>query len=262
MPDLKNISQKAKIGKNVTIGDFTTIHDNVEIGDNTIIDSNCIIGYPAPAAKEKTLVIGKNSHIRSHSVIYEGSTYGDYFKTGHKVFARENCHAGKYFQLGTSSVLDGLAKFGSCVRIHSYCIISEETNIGDFVYYLPKVQMVTDPFPPSLILKGITVGDLSVIAAGAFLHPGLTIGTGCFIAGNSQVKHDVPDIHCVAGSPAKVFATVDRYVIPEYGVFHPWIERIKDKYPEEMHSLIDEKVKRLDDIISKKNAGRKTVVKK
>ena len=39
------ISEKAKIGKNVKIGNFVTIYDDVEIGDNSIIESYCEIGY-------------------------------------------------------------------------------------------------------------------------------------------------------------------------------------------------------------------------
>lgn len=257
MPLLSNISKKAKIGKNVFVGDFTTIHDNVEIGDNTVIESNCIIGYPARAAKEKLLIIGPNSHIRSHSIIYEGSKFGCNFITGHKVFARENCLAGNYFQLGTSTVLDGRATFGHCVRIHSYCIISEDTIVGDFVYFLPRVQMVTDPFPPSEILLGITIKDLTVIAAGALLYPGITLGMGSFIAAASHVKQNVADIHCVAGSPAKTFATLDKYVLPTYGAFHPWIKRIIDKYPENLHPLIEEKIRKIDEIIQEKKKMKK-----
>ena len=32
------ISNKARIGQNVSIGQFTTIYDNVVIGDNTVIE--------------------------------------------------------------------------------------------------------------------------------------------------------------------------------------------------------------------------------
>ena len=38
------ISNKARIGQNVSIGQFTTIYDNVVIGDNTVIEGYCELG--------------------------------------------------------------------------------------------------------------------------------------------------------------------------------------------------------------------------
>ena len=40
---LNSVSNKAKIGTNVTIGDFTVIKDDVIIGNNVTIGSNVII---------------------------------------------------------------------------------------------------------------------------------------------------------------------------------------------------------------------------
>ena len=74
------ISKAAKIGENVTIGSFVKIYGEVEIGNNTTIEDGCIIGLPNKNAKEP-LVIGHNSHIRSHSILYQGSNFGEKFYT-------------------------------------------------------------------------------------------------------------------------------------------------------------------------------------
>ena len=82
------ISPKAKIGKNVRIGDNTTIYDNVEIGDNTIISNNCIIGEPLndyyfnEEYNNPSTIIGENSLIRSHTIIYAGNVFGENFSCG------------------------------------------------------------------------------------------------------------------------------------------------------------------------------------
>ncbi len=241
-----NVSSKARIGSNVKIGDFTVIHDNVEIGDDTIIESNCTIGYPCKYAEGKPLVIGANSHIRSHSIFYEGSTFGARLLTGHHAFARENCMVGKNLQLGTSAVLDGYSTIGDYVRLHSLVTIAEDAEIGNFVYILPRTQSLNDPFPPSMIRRGIKIGEMSVISAGCLLYPGAEIGVGCFVAGGSHVKLKIKNLSCVAGMPAKEFASLEKYIHPEFGPFHPWIKRMMTKYPEESHAEIERSIARID----------------
>ena len=49
------------------------------------------------------LVIGDNSFIRSQSIFYAGSVFGENLTTGHRVTVREGVKAGKNLQLGTLS---------------------------------------------------------------------------------------------------------------------------------------------------------------
>ena len=58
---LNDIHPNARLGSNVTVGNFSTICDDVVIGDNTIIEPNVVI-YPGAR-------IGKNCHIFPGSVI-------------------------------------------------------------------------------------------------------------------------------------------------------------------------------------------------
>jgi len=94
------ISEKAKIGKNVRIGNFVSIYDDVGIGDNSVIESYCEIGY-SNGREKGPLKIGRNSKIRSHSILYAGSQIGENLVTGHHVTIRENMIIGVNFQLGT-----------------------------------------------------------------------------------------------------------------------------------------------------------------
>src|SRR4051812_48064449 len=65
------VSPKAQLGDGVTIGPFTVVHDDVVIGAGTTIGSHCVIGLPNANATGP-LVIGPCSHVRSHSVLYQG----------------------------------------------------------------------------------------------------------------------------------------------------------------------------------------------
>ena len=96
------ISPKAQIGQNVKLGDNCTIYDGVEIGDNTIICNDCVIGEPLnayyrdPSYVNPPTVIGPDSIVRSHTIIYAACTMGKGFSTGHRVTIRENTTAEPY----------------------------------------------------------------------------------------------------------------------------------------------------------------------
>ncbi|HYF03951.1 MAG TPA: N-acetyltransferase [Patescibacteria group bacterium] len=242
------ISKNAKIGQNVKIGNFTTIHDNVEIGDNCVIEDNCILGYPTKLAKENKLIIGSDSYIRSHSIFYEGSKFGRKLVTGHGVLVRENTHAGSHLQIGTNADIEGDCIIGNYVKMHTEVHIAKDSVIGDFVWFFPRVQFTNDPFPPSNICEGITIKDMAVIATNSLLLPGITIGMGSFVAAASVVRSNVPDIYCVAGDPARIFARVDKFFSVKHGLRYPWAQYFKSIYPEE--SLLN--LENCLDIIRKK----------
>ena len=78
------IDPSAKIGRNVTIGHGTRIYANVEIGDGCTIGDFCVIGHPGPG-DNGPLVLGTGATVRSHAVLYEGSTIGPMLETGRNV---------------------------------------------------------------------------------------------------------------------------------------------------------------------------------
>lgn len=244
------VSPKARIGKNAKIGDFTIIHDDVVIGDDCTIESHCVIGYPNRMAEGRPLIIGARSTIRSHSVFYQGSTFGDGLNTGHGVLVREKTTAGKRLQIGTHSDIEGDAELGDWVRLHSEVHVAKHSHIGHFVWMFPRVQFTNDPFPPSHVCLGITIEDLAVVATGVLLLPGVRIGLGGFVGAGSVVRSDVPDIHCVSGDPATVFATLARFVSFEHGLSAPWPRHFRDAYPEECYPQLDEVMSRVNAAIA------------
>ena len=248
---LNRISSKANIGKNVKIGYFTIIHDNVTIGDNTVIEDHCIIGYPTKLAGKKSLFIGENSHIRSHSIFYEGSTLGNNLVTGHSVLVRENTEAGKYLQIGSYSDIEGECIIGNYVKMHTGVQVGKKAKIGNLVWLFPRVQFTNDPFPPSKYLESVTINDLAVIATSSILLPGISVGIGSFVAAGSIVKNDVPDVMCVAGNPAKIVARIDQLRSFKYPIKYPWPTYFRQGYPEESFPLMDLLVDKIESLIQK-----------
>jgi acetyltransferase-like isoleucine patch superfamily enzyme len=234
-----HISPSAKIGNNVKIGDNTIIYDNVIIGDNSIICNDCVIGEPINAYyhddkyENPVTNIGENAMIRSHTIIYSGNQIGRNFITGHRVTVRENTKIGDFCAFGTLSDIQGNTTFGNYCRLHSNVHIGMYSTIGNFVFIYPYVVFTNDPHPPSNICQGPTVGDYSQIAVHSILLPGIKIGSNCLVGANSTVGKDFGDELLIAGTPAKVFCSVNEIKSKEkIGEFHyPWMYNFERGMP-------------------------------
>jgi acetyltransferase-like isoleucine patch superfamily enzyme len=233
------ISPMTKLGKNVRIGDRTIIYDNVEIGDNTIICNDCVIGEPLnsyynemDSYNNPKTILGANSLIRSHTIIYAGNIIGDHFQTGHRGTIRENSLFGSCCSLGTLDDIQGYSLFGDYCRLHSNVHIGMHSKLGNFVFVYPYVVFTNDPTPPSDICIGPTVGDFSQIATGSILLPGVIIGKHCLIGAGSSVTKNVDDFQLVMGCPAKVIKDVREIKDRETGEAHyPWPYRFDRNMP-------------------------------
>lgn len=232
------ISPSAVIGKNVKIGDHTSVYDNVVIGDDTIIANDCVIGEPLsdyytdPGYTNPPTLIGSHSLIRSHTIIYAGSSVGEYFSCGHRVTIREYSLIGQHCRIGTVSDLQGHLEIGDYCWLHSNVHIGQQSRIGNFVFIYPYVVFTNDPTPPSNICIGPKVDDFSQIGVSSVLLPGVKIGTHCLVGAGSIVSKDVQDFQLVIGNPAKPVKDVREIRSKETGDPHyPWPYRFERGMP-------------------------------
>lgn len=226
------VSPKAKLASGVSIGPFCLIHDNVEIGENTTIEAYCELGHPSRLSDGTPLQIGANSLIRSYSMFYEGSSFGDSLVTGHHVTVRELTRAGSNFQIGTKSDIQGHCAIGNYVRTHNNVHIGQKSVIGNFVWLFPDVLLTNDPNPPSEILIGAIIEDFAVISSKSTVLPGVRVGSHAVIGAHSLVSTDVAPGMFANGSPAKtlckasVLRMKDNPAIKAY----PWTGRFTRGY--------------------------------
>ncbi len=234
------ISPKAKIGKNVKVGDNTVIYDNVEVGDNSIICNDCVIGEPPSSYykdiknyKNPLTSIGINAFIRSHSIIYAGSNFGKNLITGHRATVREGVSVGDNCLLSTLVDIQNNCRIGNYTRIYSNVHIGEKTNIGNYVFIFPYTIFTNDPQPPSNTLIGSQIGDYSVITIHCCVLPGVKVGENCLIGANSVISKNIEDYSFAIGSPAKRKCDIREISSKEYPdeSYYPWMQHFDRGMP-------------------------------
>ena len=235
------ISERARVGRGVRIGDHVRIHDNVRLGDDCVIGDFVILGHPAGGDYQgKMLEVGAGAQIRSHCVMYEGSRFGSDLRVGHHSLVREGIEAGCNLQIGSFNDLEGDAKFGDWVRLHSNVHIGRGAVIGDLVWIYPNVVLTNDPIPPSGLKVGVTLGAGSVICTGSVVLPGTEVGIGAMVAAMTQARGKVPAGALVAGSDGRIVCSIARLSHRPSGKRHPWMNHFASYYPQEAQPRIAE----------------------
>lgn len=231
------VAEDAQLGDDVVVGAFSVIHGNVRLGSGTVIGSHCSVGEPTDLAGGHPLVLGARSLVRSHSVLYEGSTFGDLLETGHHVTVREGVSSGVNLRVGTLADLQGDTTFGDYVRLHSGVQVHKGSDVGDFVWIFPSVVLTNDPHPPSdVATEGVVVEAYAVIAAMACIAPGVRVGARSLVAASSMVTRDVPPDTVVRGSPARVVGPTSSVILRDGSGMpaYPWTTHFHRGYPQEV----------------------------
>ncbi len=139
-------------------------------------------------------------------------------------------------------------------RIGRYCSFGEEVQVGRHshpmhwfstspFFYSPFEKVIDLPAPanielnpqtdfkknsPAASVKLTEIGNDVWIGHGAFILPGIKIGTGAVVAAESVVTKNVPPYAVVAGSPAviKKFRfpknEIERFLESRWWEFSPW----------------------------------------
>jgi len=189
----------------------------VNLGKNCIIDDNAIVGYmPSRKIDNLNLNIGDNSRIRTGSVIYLGSNIGNNLETGHNVIIREENLIGNEVKIWSNSVIDYGCKIGNNVKIHCNCYIAQLTIIEDNVFIAPGVMIANEKYPTGKFdpnrIKGPLIKKGARIGIGSIIMPGITIGENSIIGAGAVVTKDIPPNSVAYGVPARVIEDIDSWL--------------------------------------------------
>jgi len=108
-------------------------------------------------------------------------------------------------------------RIGKNVYINHLCSMLDmgTITIGDNVLIGPKVNVLSEEHPvnpderKALMVRPVVIKNGAWIGAGATILPGVTVGENSIVAAGAVVNKDVPDNTVVGGIPAKIIKHID-----------------------------------------------------
>ena len=178
----------------------------LQAGPGLVRDDDVRLAYRAARLSDPgPLVIGARANLRSGTVIYEATTIGDDFESGHGVIVREENTIGDRVEVWSHSVVDYGCQIGSDVKIHTSVYVAQFTVLEDDVFLAPGVIIGNDKYPLSgAPLEGPVIRRSARVGVNSTILPGVEIGAGALVGAGSVVTRDVPEGAVVYGSPARV----------------------------------------------------------
>jgi len=171
------ISPKAKLGKNLKIGQFNIIEEGVIIGDNVEIGSFCIL---RSNVKIKNDVVLKNY-----------------------IEIRENTSINSESFLDSYVAISGKVKVGKNVTLRYGTILAKGAVIGDNCYLSPRV-MLNNLNQDKKQIGGAKIGKGCFIGTQSVIHHGIKIGSNVTVGAMSFVNKDCKSNMTYVGTPAKL----------------------------------------------------------
>ncbi|WP_297337324.1 sugar O-acetyltransferase [Algoriphagus sp.] len=131
--------------------------------------------------------------------------FGEALDEGTVIFTPFTTNFGKFTKIGKNVFINHGCSFLDLGGI----------TIEDDVQIAPQVKLVTENHPlnpktrKGLILSPILIKKNAWIGAGAMILPGVTIGENSVVAAGAVVSKDVPDHTVVGGVPAKIIKSIE-----------------------------------------------------
>lgn len=177
------ISEKASIGKNVTIGPFCVIDDNVTIGDGCVLKSHVVV--------RGTTRIGKNN------TFYQFSSIG------------EDCQDKKYAGEPTNLIIGDDNEFREGVTVHRGTIQDDSvTIIGSRCLLMVNAHVAHDcVLGNDIILANnvavaghVHIDDFVIVGGAVGIHQFCKVGAHAFLGAGGIILRDTPPFVMVSGT--------------------------------------------------------------
>jgi acetyltransferase-like isoleucine patch superfamily enzyme len=185
---IQEIKEEEKTVNNLSLRKKVLIHPQSVLYEEASINNF--------SEKPENIRIGKNSHVRGRLLV---------FANGGNILLGENCYIGENSNIwsGESIIIDDNVLISHNVNVidtNSHELNHEERNQN-------FVRLISEGHPKTkgnVETRPIHIKKNSWINFNSVILKGVTIGEGSIVAAGSIVTKDVPDWTVVAGNPAKI----------------------------------------------------------
>lgn len=211
MDIINSVSRDAKIGENVTIGNFTCIYDNVEIGDNCKIMNNVTI---LPGSR-----IGNNVTVFPGAVI--GAIPQDLKFKGEDTTAEigDNTTIRECVTVNRGTASKGKSVVGKNCLLMAYTHVAHDCRLGDNVIVSNAVQIGGE----------VIIDDFAVIGGGSMIHQFCHLGKYIMLQGGALVNKDIPPYIKAAREPIS-FVGLNSIGLHRHGFTKEEVQTISEVY--------------------------------
>ena len=174
----------------------------------------------------KTVTIGKDSKLYKETVIFNLQKGIDKISIGENSHIRAELvtlNYGGQIEIGDNTFVGVGSRIwsGESVKIGSNVLISHNVNIIDTdsheLNHIERaegfIKLIKEGYPiekGSIKTKPIIIGDYVWISFNVIILKGVTIGKGSIIAAGAVVTKDIPEFCLAAGNPAIVIKKIDQ----------------------------------------------------
>ncbi len=212
------VSEKAKIGENVSIGAFSIIEDDVLIDNDTQIHAHVLIANGT--------TIGNNCNIFQGAVIGElpqDLKFVPSIKT--KVKIGNNTTIREYTTIHRGTEATGITSVGDDCLIMAYSHVAHDCHLGNHIIMANGTQLGGH----------VTAGDWAIFGGGALIHQFTSIGCHAMLQSGILYVKDIPPYTVCGRTPAKVEGL--NYIgLRRRGFTNEQISQIKDFYKTVLYS--------------------------
>jgi len=202
------------------------LYGRIILGKNVLIEDFVVLGHPLGSelscamsrqqgetvefedlhagAAGNQVVIGDNSIIRSHSVIYAGVQIGAKFEGGHHILIREGTIVGERVYVKAFSEIMKNVRIGNDCRIAGLladnAVLEDQVSMFGYITHQYREyysQEISKAHPERFDFRAAHVSEGAIIGRGATVVGGVRIGRGSIVAAGATVWFDVEDAKVV-----------------------------------------------------------------
>lgn len=162
-----------------------------DISKKYLLEYNVLGSYDTNLLKDNQIIIAiGNNHIRKRLSVEIKHKFGNAIHP--TALIQRNVMVEYGSVIFHQSIIQSSTKIGKHVIVNTKASIDHDCIIENFVHIAPNATLC----------GGITVGEGTLIGAGAVVIPNLKIGKWVTIGSGAVVINDIPDYAVVLGNPA------------------------------------------------------------